>query len=89
MGSRKWLNEKKGYGLLRLKLRRCVCLFSKIESNGFRTLKELEKVTLEVESLEIPRPSKSNGIGRLKQRLKFTFALIKQRVCLFFYYLSS
>ena len=50
-GRVKWFNEKKGYGFIETETHGDVFVhFSNIESNGFRTLKELEKVTLEVES---------------------------------------
>jgi cold shock protein len=50
-GRVKWFNEKKGYGFIETETHGDVFVhFSNIESSGFRTLKELEKVTLEVES---------------------------------------
>ncbi len=49
-GRVKWFNEKKGYGFIETETHGDVFVHhSNIESEGFRTLKELERVSLEVE----------------------------------------
>lgn len=48
-GSVKWFNETKGYGFITVETGEDVFVHhSAIQSTGFRTLKEGEKVTLEV-----------------------------------------
>lgn len=50
-GRVKWFNEKKGYGFIETDTHGDVFVhFSNIDSTGFRTLKELERVSLEIEN---------------------------------------
>lgn len=49
-GRVKWFNEKKGYGFIETDTHGDVFVHhSSIEGDGFRTLHELERVTLDVE----------------------------------------
>ncbi len=50
-GRVKWFNEKKGYGFIETETHGDVFVhYSNIDSSGFRTLKELDRVTLDVET---------------------------------------
>ncbi len=50
-GRVKWFNEKKGYGFIETETHGDVFVhYSNIDSTGFRTLKELDRVTLDVET---------------------------------------
>jgi CspA family cold shock protein len=50
-GRVKWFNEKKGYGFIETESHGDVFVhYSNIDSPGFRTLKELDRVTLDVEN---------------------------------------
>jgi CspA family cold shock protein len=50
-GKVKWFDEKKGYGFIEVKDHGDVfCHYSAIQSEGFRTLKEGQNVTLDVEN---------------------------------------
>lgn len=49
-GRVKWFNDKKGYGFIETDDQGDVFVhYSNIQADGFRTLKELERVTFEVE----------------------------------------
>lgn len=49
-GRVKWFNDKKGYGFIETDEQGDVFVhYSNIQSEGFRTLKELERVSFEVE----------------------------------------
>ena len=49
-GKIKWLSEKKGYGLIESETHGDLFVhYTNIEGEGFRTLRELETVTFEVE----------------------------------------
>ena len=50
-GRVKWFNEKKGFGFIETETHGDVFVhYSNIDSSGFRTLKELDRVTLDVET---------------------------------------
>jgi len=49
-GRVKWFNEKKGYGFIESETHGDVFVhYTGIEGQGFRTLRELERVTFEIE----------------------------------------
>jgi len=49
-GRVKWFNDKKGFGFIETDEQGDVFVhYSNIQGNGFRTLKELERVSFEVE----------------------------------------
>jgi CspA family cold shock protein len=49
-GRVKWFNDKKGYGFIETDEQGDVFVhYSNIQQEGFRTLKELERVTFEIE----------------------------------------
>jgi CspA family cold shock protein len=49
-GRVKWFNEKKGYGFIETEEHGDVFVhYSNIDGSGFRTLNELDRVTLEVQ----------------------------------------
>ena len=49
-GRVKWFNEKKGYGFIESETHGDVFVhYTGIEGKGFRTLRELERVTFEIE----------------------------------------
>ena len=49
-GRVKWFNDKKGFGFIETDEQGDVFVhYSNIQADGFRTLKELERVTFEVE----------------------------------------
>lgn len=50
-GRVKWFNDKKGFGFIETDEQGDVFVhYSNIQGNGFRTLKELERVSFEVEN---------------------------------------
>jgi CspA family cold shock protein len=50
-GRVKWFNDKKGYGFIETDDQGDVFVhYSNIQASGFRTLKELERVSFEVET---------------------------------------
>jgi CspA family cold shock protein len=50
-GRVKWFNDKKGYGFIETDDQGDVFVhYSNIQADGFRTLKELERVSFEVEN---------------------------------------
>lgn len=50
-GRVKWFNDKKGFGFIETDDQGDVFVhYSNIQGNGFRTLKELERVSFEVEN---------------------------------------
>ena len=52
-GTVKWFNDQKGYGFISAEGQQDVFVhFSAIEGNGFRTLREGEKVEFEIKSSE-------------------------------------
>ncbi len=63
-GRVKWFNEKKGYGFIETDTHGDVFVHhSSIEDSGFRTLRELERVTLEVE--DSPKGPQAVRVKRL------------------------
>jgi len=52
-GRVKWFNEKKGYGFIESETHGDVFVhYTGIEGQGFRTLRELERVTFEIEDFQ-------------------------------------
>jgi len=63
-GRVKWFNEKKGYGFIETDTHGDVFVhYSSIEDSGFRSLNELERVTLEIE--ETPKGRQAVRVRRL------------------------
>ncbi|MEW6614106.1 MAG: cold shock domain-containing protein [Thermodesulfobacteriota bacterium] len=63
-GRVKWFNEKKGYGFIETDTHGDVFVhYSGIEDSGFRSLNELERVTLEIE--ETPKGRQAVRVKRL------------------------
>jgi len=63
-GRVKWFNEKKGYGFIETESHGDVFVhYSSIEGEGFKTLHELEKVSLEVE--DSPKGPQAVHVKRL------------------------
>ncbi|MFH1624628.1 MAG: cold-shock protein [Pseudomonadota bacterium] len=63
-GRVKWFNEKKGFGFIETDTHGDVFVhYSSIEGDGFRSLRELERVTLEVE--ETPKGPQAVKVRRI------------------------
>jgi len=63
-GRVKWFNEKKGYGFIETEEHGDVFVhYSNIDGSGFRTLNELERVTLEVQ--DSPKGPQAINVKRL------------------------
>ncbi|MFP3980696.1 MAG: cold-shock protein [Desulfobacterales bacterium] len=63
-GRVKWFNEKKGYGFIETEEHGDVFVhYSNIDGSGFRTLNELERVSLEVQ--DSPKGPQAINVKRL------------------------
>ncbi|MBS3732202.1 MAG: cold shock domain-containing protein [Desulfobacteraceae bacterium] len=63
-GRVKWFNEKKGYGFIETEEHGDVFVhYSNIDGTGFRTLNELERVSLEVQ--DSPKGPQAINVKRL------------------------
>ena len=63
-GRVKWFNEKKGYGFIETEEHGDVFVhYSNIEGTGFRTLNELDRVSLEVQ--DSPKGPQAINVKRL------------------------
>ncbi|MFW6297097.1 MAG: cold-shock protein [Desulfosalsimonas sp.] len=63
-GRVKWFNEKKGYGFIETQEHGDVFVhYSNIDGTGFRTLNELDRVTLEVQ--DSPKGPQAINVKRL------------------------
>ena len=59
-GTVKWFNNRKGYGFIRLEDGTDIFVhFSEIQSKGFKTLKEGEKVSFEIEDSDKGKKAKN------------------------------
>ncbi|MCF8023901.1 MAG: cold-shock protein [Desulfosalsimonas sp.] len=63
-GRVKWFNEKKGYGFIETQEHGDVFVhYSNIDGTGFRTLNELDRVTLEVQ--DSPKGPQAINVKRI------------------------
>ncbi len=63
-GRVKWFNEKKGYGFIETQEHGDVFVhYSNIDGSGFRTLNELDRVTLEVQ--DSPKGPQAINVKRI------------------------